>query len=133
MTAAGKEMAEFVGEKDGEEGESERQAGKQRGGVFVEEREGADEFVNGGGLLVGVGGGELRAGHEAGGEGAKKERDSEQQGAERRVREDGSVKVGSRRESAPVDLRDGIENGVWRLRAHESRGPKNSLHGFVRG
>jgi len=78
MTAAGEEMAEFVGEKNGEESKREGQAGEQRRRIFVEEREGADEFVNGGGLLVGVRGGELGAGHEASGERAEKQRDSEQ-------------------------------------------------------
>lgn len=77
MAAAGEEMAEFVGEENGEEREREGQAGEKTGGIFVQEREGAEEFVDGGGLLVGVGDGELRASDKAGGEGAEKKRDGQ--------------------------------------------------------
>lgn len=124
VAAAGKEMAEFVGEKDGEQRECERQAGEKRGGIFVEQRQGTEKLVNGSGLLVGVGEGKLRAGDKARGERAEKQRDREQQRTERRVREDGSVKLGSRWERAPVDGGYGVENGVWRVRAHKVSGPK---------
>ena len=66
MMAAGEEMAEFVGEKNGEQSEGEGEAGGEAGGMLVEKFEGANEFVEGDGLIVGVGDGELRAGDEAG-------------------------------------------------------------------
>lgn len=47
------------------------------------------------------------------------------------MREDGHVKIGAGRERAPVDLRERIEDGVWRLRAHESRGPKKQCTRFA--
>jgi len=68
MVAAGKEMAELVGEKNGEQGESKRQAGGETERVFVEEREGPEEFVEGEGFVAGVSDGELCAGDEAGAE-----------------------------------------------------------------
>lgn len=66
MMAAGEEMAEFMSEENGEQSESEGQAGGESGGVFVKKSEGVEEFVEGDGLIVGVGDGKLSAGDEAG-------------------------------------------------------------------
>ena len=44
MVAAGEEVAQFVGEKNGQQSGGEGQADKESGGVFVEESEGAEEF-----------------------------------------------------------------------------------------
>ena len=69
MMAAGEEMAELVSEENGEQGEGEREAGGEGGGMFVKKSEGVEEFVEGDGLVVGVGDGELRAGDETGAKG----------------------------------------------------------------
>ena len=61
MVAAGEEMAEFVGEKNGQQSDGKGKASQEGGGIFVEESKSAEEFVEGGGLVVGVGDGELRA------------------------------------------------------------------------
>lgn len=66
MAAAGEEMAEFVGKKNGEESDGEGQASEEAGGIFIEELKSAEEFVKGSGLIFCVGRGELRAGDETG-------------------------------------------------------------------
>ena len=66
MVAAGEEMAEFMGEKNREQGESKGKAGGKTGGMLIEKFEGMDKLVERGGLIVGVGDGELCAGCEAG-------------------------------------------------------------------
>jgi len=64
VMAAGEEVAEFVSEKNGEQREGEGQTGGESQRVAIRQREGADEFVPGNGLVVGVGHGEVRAGHQ---------------------------------------------------------------------
>jgi hypothetical protein len=66
MVAAGEEVAEFVGEKNGQQSGGEGQADKESGGVFVEQSEGAEEFVERGGLIVRIGDGELSTCGQAG-------------------------------------------------------------------
>ena len=66
VVAAGEKMAEFVSEQNGQERQRERQSGGEGERVAIDEREGANEFVPGDGFVVGVGDGEVRAGHEAG-------------------------------------------------------------------
>jgi hypothetical protein len=66
VVTAGEEMAEFVSEQNGQEGQSEGESGGQGERVAIDEREGVNEFVPGDGFVVGVGDGEMRAGHEAG-------------------------------------------------------------------
>ena len=61
MVAAGEEMPEFVGKENGQQSDGKGKTGQESGGIFVEESEGADEFVEGSGLIVGVGDGELGA------------------------------------------------------------------------
>src|SRR5216684_8502473 len=73
MVAAGKEMAEFVGEKNGEQGESKRQARGEAKRVFVKESERTEKFVEGEGLVLSIGSGELCAGDEAGAEGEEEQ------------------------------------------------------------
>lgn len=68
MMAAGEEVAEFVSEQNGEESDGEGQAGEERGGMFVEELESADEFVGVDGFIVRIGDGELSSGGETGAE-----------------------------------------------------------------
>jgi len=76
MVAAGKEMAQFVGEKNRQEGGREGQASEKACGILVEESEGAKKLVNGSSLIVGVGDGELRARGQAGAERHEKQGDS---------------------------------------------------------
>jgi hypothetical protein len=66
MMAAGEKMAELMGQENGQESGREGKAGKKGYGIFVEQRESAEEFVERDGLIVSIGGGELRAGGEAG-------------------------------------------------------------------
>jgi hypothetical protein len=73
MMAASEKMAELVSKENGEECERERQAGGERGWVFVEKSEGVEEFVKGDSLVVGVGDGELSAGDEAGAKSEEKQ------------------------------------------------------------
>ena len=68
VVAAGEEMAEFVGEKNGEKSGSEGKACEKGGGILVEECEGAKELVEGRGLIAGIGDSELGASGEAGAE-----------------------------------------------------------------
>jgi hypothetical protein len=66
MVAAGEEMAEFVCEKNGEQGDGERKARGEAGGMLVEKLEGADKFVERSSLIVCVRDRELGASGEAG-------------------------------------------------------------------
>jgi hypothetical protein len=72
MMAAGEEVAEFVCEKDGKQSEGEGQTCGKAGRMFVEQREGTEQFVKGDGLIPGVSDGELSAGHEASAKSEKK-------------------------------------------------------------
>ncbi len=103
MVAAGEEMAEFVGEKNGQQSDGKGKAGQESDRIFVKESEGAEEFVERGGLIVGVSDGELRARGEAGAEREKKEDDGEDKRFEGRTRENRNVKLGARGDVAPID------------------------------
>jgi hypothetical protein len=102
MVAAGEEMAEFVGEKNGQESGGEGEAGEKSGRIFVEESEGTEEFVERGGLMVGVSDGELCASGEAGAEREEKERDGEEEGFEGRAGENRDVELRARGKIAPI-------------------------------
>jgi len=77
MMAASEEVAEFVGKKNGEQREGEGEARKESGGVLVEKFVSADEFVERGGFIPGIGIGELRAGGETSAKGEKEQHDGE--------------------------------------------------------
>jgi hypothetical protein len=102
VVAAGEKMAEFMGEKNGQEGGGEGQTGEKSGGILVEESESAEKFVERSGLIVGVGDGELCASSEAGAECEEKERDGEDERFEGRARENRDVKLRARRKIAPI-------------------------------
>ena len=102
VMTAGEEVAEFVGEEDGQECGGEGEACEQGRGIFVEEGEGAEEFIEGGGLVVGIGDGELSAGGEAGAEGEQKESYCKDEGFEGRARKNRDVVLGGRGQSGPV-------------------------------
>jgi hypothetical protein len=86
MMAASEEVAEFVREENGEQCESERQAGGESGGVFVKQREGFDKLVQGNGLILCIGDGELSAGDETSAESEEKKDAGEVERLEGRAR-----------------------------------------------
>jgi hypothetical protein len=75
MVAAGEIVAEFVNEENGQESEREGKAADESEWMFVEKSEGVEEFVEVDSFVFCVGGGEMRAGYEAGAEGEKEEKD----------------------------------------------------------
>ena len=68
MMTASEEMAEFMGEQNGEKSEGEGQAGSERCGMLVEKFEGIDKFVERNGLILSVSDGKLSSGDQAGAE-----------------------------------------------------------------
>lgn len=78
VIAASEVMTELVRQKNGQERERERQPSKERGRVFVEEREIVDEFVEGDRLVLRVGNGKLGAGDQASAKREKKQNASEE-------------------------------------------------------
>ena len=66
MIATGKEMTQFVREKNGEQSESKRQACGEAERVFVKKSKRAEKFVEREGFVLGVGSRELCAGDETG-------------------------------------------------------------------
>jgi len=104
VMAARKKMAEFMGQKNGQESGREGKAGEKGYGIFVEQRECAEEFVERDGLIVSIGGGELRAGGEAGAQCKEKKRYGEEQRFERRTRKDRDIISGGRWRGAPIRL-----------------------------
>lgn len=104
MMAAGEKMAELMGQENGQESGREGKAGKKGYGIFVEQRESAEEFVERDGLIVSIGGGELRAGGEAGAQCKEKKRYGQEEGFERRTREDRDIILSRRWKSPPIRL-----------------------------
>ena len=72
MMTAGEEMAEFMGEQNGEQGEGEGQAGSEGRRVFVKESEGVEKLVERNSLVLRVSDGKLSAGDQAGAKSKKK-------------------------------------------------------------
>jgi hypothetical protein len=68
MMAAGKEVAEFMGKKNGEQREGEGEAREEPGRIKVEKFVGVDNLVERGSQILGIRAGELSAGYEAGAE-----------------------------------------------------------------
>ncbi|HKW57166.1 MAG TPA: hypothetical protein VJN42_07385 [Candidatus Acidoferrum sp.] len=102
MATAGEEVAKLMSEKNDEQRGGERQTGEKTSRISVKEGEGVDEFIHGGGLVVGISECELRAGSEASGEGEKKKKDGENEGFGGRVRESGKIIPGVWRGQVPV-------------------------------
>ena len=115
MVAAGEIVAEFVNQENGQECEREGKARDESEWMFVEQRERVEEFIEVDGFVFGVGGGEVRAGYEAGAESEKEKKDREQKCFERGMRRYGGV-VKLRRDvwldGAPVAVRR-IDRDVW--------------------
>src|SRR5690349_3459427 len=59
MVAACEEMSQLVCEQDGQQRSRKRKAHEEAGWIFVEKREAVQERVNGCGLIVRIGDGEL--------------------------------------------------------------------------
>ncbi len=72
MMAAGEEVAELMGEKNGEQGERERQSGSEGSRMFIKKSEGVEELVERNGLIPHVGDGKLSSGDQAGAKSEKK-------------------------------------------------------------
>ena len=79
MMAAGKKMAEFVRQKNEEESEREGEAAQEGGRMAIEERQGANKFIDRDGLVLVIGNGKLSAGGETGTEGKQKEHNGEKE------------------------------------------------------
>lgn len=113
MVAAGEEMAEFVGEKDGEESCGERHAGEKAERILVEKGEGAEKLVERNRLVVSVGHGKLRAGNKASRKSGEEEKNGEDEGFERGTRKNRSVGFGDGSKRVPVNGgREGVEGGI---------------------
>ena len=95
VMTTGEVMPEFMGEENDEQRESEGDAVQEISGMKVGEAEGLEEGVEGGGLVVGIGSGEMRAGDERGQEREKKQDGGEDERAQGRKQRDGAI-VGSR-------------------------------------
>jgi len=114
VVTAGEEMSKFVSEEDGKKSEREGQSGGERGGLAIDESESADEFVPGDGLVVGVGGGEMRSGYETSAKCQKKEGAGDEERFARGVSRDRKGIKGEASTGAPVGR--GLGNGeaaVW--------------------
>ena len=101
VVAASEKVTELMGEKNGEQSGREREAGEESGGIFVEESEGAEELVDGDGLVVGIGDGELGAGDEASAKREEEECHGEKESLARRVRKSRGVKRVAGKRNAP--------------------------------
>lgn len=66
VVSAGEVMAQLMREENGEKGKGERNACEKRSGMKIDEAERLKEGVERGGLVMGIGGGEVRTGDERG-------------------------------------------------------------------
>ena len=123
MIAAGKEMTQFVREKNGEQGESKRQACGEAEGVFVKKRERAEKFVEREGFVLSVGSGELCAGDEARAKREEEEDTSKNQHLPGRTIGDRGVADATGGSGAPIHVHgNGWRRVFWEWCAHEVAG-----------
>jgi len=114
VVTAGEEMAEFMGEENKEKSKCERETGGEAEGVLVKESKGAEKFIGGEGLVLGIGGGELRAGDEAGAESEEEEDAGEEQHFSGRTVRSRNVADAIGRGGAPIDVgREGWRRIYW--------------------
>lgn len=119
MVAASEKMAEFVGEKNGEQGEGEGQASSESGGMLVEKLEGANIFIERRSLIVSVGDGKLRAGGEASAESKEEQNACDDEHLARRAGDGGVVEIGGG-SGAPIDVDgNGAARVFWGRWVHE--------------
>jgi hypothetical protein len=110
MITAGEEVAELVSEKNSEQSDGERDSRGEAGGMLVEKLKGADIFINGSGLIVGVSDGELSAGGEASAKSKKEEYAGDDEHFSRRAGGNGRVARVEEGNGAPVDVNG---DGAW--------------------
>ena len=120
MMTAGEEMAEFMGEQNGQQSEGEGQACCKGAWVFVKKGEGFEELVEGNGLILRVGEGKLSSGDETGAKREKKQSARDEQHLKRRAgwnRGVGRRGVGN---GAPAQVGgSGWRRIFWEWSAHE--------------
>jgi hypothetical protein len=80
MVSASEVVAELVNEQNAEKRQSEGESADERERMLVEKCEGVEEFIEVDGFVFGVGGGEVRAGYEAGAQSDQEEHDCHQEG-----------------------------------------------------
>jgi len=98
MMAAGKEVAEFVGKKNGEQRKGKREARKEPGRMLVEKFVGVDKLVERGSQVLGIRAGELSAGCETSAKRKKEQAGGGQEGSG----------WGARRNGKGLGLHEGI-------------------------
>jgi len=104
MMAAGEEVAEFVGKKNGKQREGEGEARKEPGRMLVKKFVGVDKLVERGGLILGVGIGELRAGSETGAKREQEQNACEYKSSGARAWRNGKVLRPEERLGAPIHM-----------------------------
>ena len=120
MIAAGKEMTQFVREKNGEQGESKRQACGEAERVFVKKSERAEKFVEREGFVLSIGSRELRTSDEASAKREEEEDTGKNQHLPGRTVGGRGVADAAGRSGAPIhDDGDGRRRIFWEWRAHE--------------
>ena len=91
MVAAGKEVSEFVGEQNGKERERKGKSSGEGRWMAVNEGEVVEEFVHGGGAVVGERDSEVCSGNEASGESKEEKKNGESERFVGRPMRDGFV------------------------------------------
>ena len=120
MIAAGKEMTQFVREKNGKQGESKRQACGEAERVFVKKSERAEKFVEREGFVLSVGISELCPGDEAGAKREEEEDTGKNQHLPGRMVGDRGVADAAGGSGAPIHVEgNGRRRIFWEWRAHE--------------
>lgn len=79
MVAASKEMPQFMSQQNTKQGRRKRKPGQKSGRIFIKEREGPQQLIDGHRLIVRVCHGKLRACDKARGERKKKKQNRENQ------------------------------------------------------
>jgi len=79
MVAASKEMPQFMSQQNTKQGRRKRKPGQKSGRIFIKEREGPQQLIDGHRLIVRVCHGKLRACDKARGERKKKKHNRENQ------------------------------------------------------
>ena len=120
MIAAGKEMTQFVREKNGKQGESKRQACGEAERVFVKKSKRAEKFVEREGFVLSVGISELCPGDEAGAKREEEEDTGKNQHLPGRMVGDSGVADAAGGSGAPIHVDgNGRRRTFWEWRAHE--------------
>ena len=104
MMAAGKEVAEFVGKKNGEQREGEGEAREESGRMLVEKFVRVDKLVERGSEILGIRVGELSAGGEAGAKREQEQDACEYKSSGGRARRNGQVLRPEEGFGAPIHM-----------------------------